>query len=98
MVTQSLTIVALKVETASLVAVVDRSSAIIIAVVTQVSQLFTIAPQIMEIFLKIIFFDLIPNSISIGGMILVLLAGVLQSGWKYYKEVKTKQPSASPVI
>lgn len=74
LVTQSLTIVALKVETASLVAVVDRSSAIIIAVVTQ-----------------IIFFDLIPNSISVGGMILVLLAGVLQSGWKYFKEVKTKQ-------
>ena len=40
--------------------------------------------------LKIIFFDLIPNSWSIAGMILVLVAGVLQSGWKYYKEVKTK--------
>ena len=38
LVTQSLTIVALKVETASLVAVVDRSSAIIIAVVTQVGR------------------------------------------------------------
>lgn len=74
LVTQSLTIVALKVETASLVAVVDRSSAIIIAVLTQ-----------------IIFFDLIPNTISIGGMILVLVAGVLQSGWKYYEEVKRKQ-------
>lgn len=73
LVTQSLTIVALKVETASLVAVVDRSSAIVIAVLTQ-----------------IIFFELIPNSFSIGGMILVLVAGVLQSGWKYYKEVKTK--------
>ena len=37
--TQSLTIVALKVETASLVAVVDRSSAIIIAVLTQVRKI-----------------------------------------------------------
>ena len=35
--TQTFRIVALKVETASLVAVVDRSSAIIIAVLTQVT-------------------------------------------------------------
>ena len=81
---------ALKVETASLVAVVDRSSAIIIAVVSQVSKILSFVTLIINIS-KIIFFDLIPNSISIGGMILVLLAGVLQSGWKYYKEVKTKQ-------
>ena len=90
MLTQSLTIVALKVETASLVAVVDRSSAIIIAVVSQVRQVLSFVTLSKNI-LKIIFFDLIPNTISIGGMILVLLAGVLQSGWKYYKEVKTKQ-------
>ena len=81
---------ALKVETASLVAVVDRSSAIIIAVVSQVRQVLRFVTLSRNI-LKIIFFDLIPNTISIGGMILVLLAGVLQSGWKYYKEVKTKQ-------
>ena len=81
---------ALKVETASLVAVVDRSSAIIIAVVSQVRQVLSFVTLSRNI-LKIIFFDLIPNTISIGGMILVLLAGVLQSGWKYYKEVKTKQ-------
>ena len=81
---------ALKVETASLGAVVDRSSAIIIAVVSQVRQVLSFVTLSRNI-LKIIFFDLIPNTISIGGMILVLLAGVLQSGWKYYKEVKTKQ-------
>ena len=34
--TQSLSLIALKVETASLVAVVDRSTAIIIAVISQV--------------------------------------------------------------
>ena len=45
MTTQSLTIVALKVETASLVAVVDRSSAIIIAVVTQVRQILNNKPS-----------------------------------------------------
>ena len=88
--TQSLTIVALKVETASLVAVVDRSSAIIIAVLTQVGQMLTKGKHNKNI-LQIIFFDLIPNNFSIVGMILVLVAGVLQSGWKYYKEVKTKQ-------
>ena len=36
--TQSLSLIALKVETASLVAVVDRSSAIIIAVISQVRE------------------------------------------------------------
>ena len=95
MVTQSLTIVALKVETASLVAVVDRSSAIIIAVLTQVRmrQTLSVREQLQhnKYILQIIFFDLIPNTISIGGMILVLVAGVLQSGWKYYEEVKRKQ-------
>ena len=37
-ITQSLSLIALKVETASLVAVVDRSSAIIIAVISQVRE------------------------------------------------------------
>ena len=38
LIAQSLTIIALKVETASLVAVMDRSSAIIIAVLSQVKK------------------------------------------------------------
>ena len=38
LIAQSLTIIALKVETASLVAVMDRSSAIIIAVLSQVKE------------------------------------------------------------
>ena len=85
--TQSLSLIALKVETASLVAVVDRSTAIIIAVISQVRDG---GLQFNTSHFWILYFDVIPNSVSIGGMILVLVAGVLQSAWKYYKEARAK--------
>ena len=68
-------IIALKIEEAGPVSLVDRSSAIIISIVTQ-----------------ILFFDQIPNTNAIIGLILVTLAVLSQGVKKIMKKPFWKKP------